>query len=71
MKKKNVSYYVKYRYIVINRLTNVWVEGYYEHITRSVCSRMMWKRVVDHIYTLYHPGNWKLTYLILVDERRM
>lgn len=71
MKKKNVMYYQKYRYTVNNILSNVWKEGYIDHITKSVCSRMNWIWVVNHVYDFYNPGVWELRYIDLVEERRI
>lgn len=71
MKNKGVKYYELYRYNVINNLTSVWVEGHYAHITRSVKSRMNWKRVIDHIYSIHNPGNWTLYDVVCVKQRRI
>ena len=71
MKANGVRYYERYRYNVINNLTSVWVEGNYEHITRSVKSRMNWIRVINHIYDTHNPGNWTLYDVVCVEQRRI
>lgn len=71
MKDNGVRYYERYRYNVINNSTSVWVEGKYEHITRSVKSRLNWIRVINYIYDHYNPGNWTLYDVVCVEQRRI